>query len=147
MGLALPKWLNSGLWQGQGATGRSVIVVLQKNNFLKKTGVINRIGPQKVSFRGCSGSRSCAEQMQTCIGGDAWASGGPIARTERPWYLPTCCAKHFTFRKKCKNGPNIASFNGHAHVICWIYEKSNCTCGFLVKFWYKNILRLSPNSK
>ena len=58
----------------------------------------------------------------------------------RPWYLPTCCANHFTFLKKRKNGPNIASFNDHAHVICWNYEKSSCTCGILVKFWYKNIM-------
>ena len=85
---------------------------------------------------------------------------GKTASRETPGYLGDRLRAHkghgtsqlvaqniFHFGKKRKNGPNIASFNGHAHVICWSYEKSNCTCGFLVKFWYKNILRLSPNSK
>ena len=53
MGLALPKLLKSGLWRGQGATGRSVVAVCQKNKFPKKTGAIYRIRPpQKALFRG-----------------------------------------------------------------------------------------------
>ena len=50
---------------------------------------------------------------------------------------PNLLGKTLYISEKRKNGPNIASFNGHAHVICWIYVKSNCTRGFLVKFWYK----------
>ena len=53
LGLALPKLLKSGLWHGQGATGRSVIMVLRKNKFSeKKTGVIYRIGPPKKALFG-----------------------------------------------------------------------------------------------
>ena len=63
-----------------------------------------RIEPPKGSFQGCLGSRSCAEQRQTCIGGDAWVSGGSIVRAYRPWYLPSCGRKCDAVRKKRKNG-------------------------------------------
>ena len=105
------------------------------------------LDPNKGSFRGCSGSRSCAEQRQTCIGGDAWVSGGSIAPHTGYGTSQVVAQIILHFGKKRKIGPNIASFNDHAHVICWNYEKSSCTCGFLVKFWYQNILCLSPNSK
>ena len=119
LGLALPKLPNSGLWWGQGAKGRSAVVVLQLNNFfLKKTGRIYRIGPQKGSFQGCSGSRPCAEQRKTCIGGDSWVSRGSIAHAYRPWYLPICGSRCDGARQNAKSGPNIASFNDHTHVLC-----------------------------
>ena len=112
-----------------------------------KTGPIYKIWPLRRLVLGCSGSRYCAEHKQIWLGGDVWVYEESIWHAYRPWYLPACCSKCDGARQKRKNGPNIASFNGHAHIICWNDEKSNCTCGLLVKFWYKNILSLSPNSK
>ena len=70
----------------------------------------------KGSFQGCSGSRSCGEQKQIWLGGDAWVSGGSIAHAYKPWCHPACCNKYVGARQKRKNGQNIASFNDHNHV-------------------------------
>ena len=69
--------------------------------------------------------------------GDAWVSGGSIAPHTGHGTSQVVAPIILLFEKKRKNGPNIASFNDHAHIVCWNYEKSSCTCRFLVKFCIK----------
>ena len=75
-----------------------------KINFIKKLSLFIKLRPPKGPFQGHRGSRSCAEQRQTCIGGDAWVSGGSIVHTCRPWYFPSCGRKCDAVKKKRQNG-------------------------------------------
>ena len=45
---------------------------------ITRKNVFGKLDPPKGSFQKCSGSRSCAEQKQICLGGDAWVSAGSI---------------------------------------------------------------------
>ena len=118
---------------------------LKKTNFLKKTGGIYIIGPPKGSFGGCSGSRSCAAQRQTCIGGDAWVSRGSIAHAYRHWYLPICGRKCDGAREKRKTGQNEKTALENAEK----FEKSTKRCGivFFEVRAFQRYLENAENSK
>ena len=53
-----------------------VLGFTKKKDSIQRMGLSTKFDPSKGSFRGCSGSHSCAEQKQIWLGGDAWVSGG-----------------------------------------------------------------------
>ena len=76
-----------------------------------------------------------------------------LHRGEMPGYLGGRLRAHKGHELVAQNilhfgkNPNIASFDDHAYVISWSYEKSNCTCGFLLKFWYEKTSYVCPKTR
>ena len=108
------------MWQGQGTTGRSVIVVLPKHTFSSKTGAIYRTRPPTKALFGCVRDLVLAPPNgKPALGGTPGYPGDRLCTHTGHGTSQVVAVNVMGPGKNAKTAKtNIASFDDHNRLIC-----------------------------